>query len=473
MIKALKILRDSKYARWIVLLCLALPMFASYFFDDIYSPISQIFQNPELLDIGWNSEDFGWYHGAYSMLCVWGGLIICGILLDKWGVRITGSVFVGLMSLGSVIIMYGISKSFFESDLYITLSKSFDKPSVLVSAIGCSMFGLGSEIAGVTVNRSIAKWFKGKEMALAMGIQLAIARFGSAVAIFIVPYIMQTEGHISFSETSRPVVIGVILLFAALLIWAIFIAMDYQRDKHNEKLAVMNKVVQTEKDKFKFKDIFNVLSNSHFIIISLLCVFFYVCIISFKKFATAIIIPRFGIDIMIASQMVAMIPFCTLIFAPLFGYLVDRLGKGTKIMIVGSFLVLLSHLIIAFAPSVQFFGYLGIALLGVGYSLVPAALWPSVPKIIPEKNLGTAFSLLYWIQNMGMLLVPIFVGRIFDNAKLISTDMTESALQGAVRSEYLFIALSIVAIILSIIFSISSDRHPELLLDKKVVRQKN
>ena len=255
------------------------------------------------------------------------------------------------------------------------------------------------------------------------------------------------------------------LLFLGAILWAIFVAMDAKFDR---QLGTTDKVVTSEEDKFKFSDIFRVLGNKHFILVSLLCVFFYCCIISFKKFGTSILIPRFGIDVDTAKWMVTMIPFFTVIFTPLFGTLVDKIGKGTRWMIIGSVLVLTSHLIIAFAPSETYFGYVGIALLGVGYSLVPAAMWPSVPKIIPEKNLGTAYSLIYWIQNMGMLIVPIFVGLIFN--KYITADEGDAMRiaqeqTAAVGAEYIFIGLGIVAVVVSLLFAASSKKNPQLELD--------
>lgn len=449
------LLKDSKSARWIVLISLSLPMFASYFFDDIFSTISHLFQNPQMLELGWSLGDYGFYGGAYSLLCVWGGLVICGMLLDKWGVRFTGSLFVSLMLIGSVMVLYAISESFASSRLSLYLQGAFNKPSLAIAYAGCAIFGLGSEIAGVAVNRSIAKWFRGKEMAFAMGIQLALARLGTATALIIVPRIVNTSGYVPFSETSKPAIIGLILIVVGVLVWSLFVAMDYKFDRQAKELAISENKVASKEDKFKFSDVIKVLTNKQFILISLLCVFFYCCIITFRKFATSIIIPRFDIDDGVASLMVSMIPFSTLVFSPLFGALVDRFGKGTKLMILGSFLVFFAHLTIAFAPGIPIFGYIGIAVLGLGYSLVPAAMWPSIPKIIPEKNLGTAFSLVYWIQNMGMLLVPIFVGSIIERSG------------NPVNAEYLFISLSIVAILLSFLFSRSSDKHPEFCLDKK------
>ena len=466
--KAINLLKNSPSARWIVLLCLSIPMFASYFFDDIFTTIGHIFKTPELLDLAWTSSDYGMYGGAYSLLCVWGGLVICGMLLDKWGVRITGSLFVGLMVAGSMIVVYGISESFANSALSISLGRMFDKPSLAVAYLGCAIFGLGSEIAGVAVTRSIAKWFKNKEMALAMGLQLAFARLGTATALLIVPRLINLGDGASFipySETSKPTYIGMLLMVVALIVWTIFVIFDTKYDKQTEEEAKLENKPVNKDDKFKFSDIFNILGNRYFILISLLCVFFYSCIIAFRRFATSIVIPRFEIDVDVASVMVSMIPFCTMIFTPLFGTLVDRKGNATKLMIVGAGMVLCAHLIIAFAPGVPFFGYLGIAILGVGYSLVPAAMWPSVPKIIPEKNLGTAYSLIYWIQNMGLLAVPILVGFIIQSTQNKYAGTENVDVISAVNAELLFIGLAIVAILVAITLNRLSKQNPQLRLD--------
>lgn len=432
---------------WAALACLVVPMFASYFFDDMFSSLSQLFRNPELLELGWDSADYGFYAGGYSFLCVWGGLIVCGMLLDKWGVRVTGSIFVGMMTAGAALVTFAIT------------SGMAPKTSLTVAYAGCMLFGLGSEIAGVGVTRSIAKWFKGRNMAFAMGLQLAIARLGTALALILSPMLVKAkaEGEIyTLLETAKPAFFGLALLLLGTVLWTVFVMMDARFDAQN---GLTDRKERKEEDEFKFSDIFKVLSNKHFIMSALLCVFFYCSIISFKKFATSILIPRFDLPAESASLMVSLIPFSTVIFAPLFGSLVDKVGKGTRWMIAGSVLVFIAHIIIAFAPEgVSGFGYAGIAILGVGYSIVPAALWPTVSKIVPEKNLGTAYSLIYWIQNMGMLLVPIAVGFIFRN--------TESGKLAALHSEYVFLALCVLAIAVSLLYARSSDRNPDLGLDK-------
>lgn len=547
MTRLFRTLKETGAIRWVALLCLALPMFASYFFDDIFSTINQEFEDPSMVALGWSMADYGFYRSAYSLLCIFGGLIVCGMLLDRWGVRLTGSIFVGLMVGGAALITYAISEGFAGSRLYDWLSGVFAKPSLSLAYAGCAMFGLGSEIAGVTVNRAIAKWFKGREIAFAMGLQLALARLGTAVALIVVPRIVELDGYIPYSETSKPAVVGMVLLLGALVLWGLFVAMDYRADRrgsaggavagsatglavgsaaglaadsaagptagsvagsvagptvdsaagfaagsaagsatgpavtsdgisgeascalsagtasfgtdsvasHDAAAAGASEAGSSAEDRFRFRDVLKVITDRHFILISLLCVFFYCCVVSFRKFATAILMPRFGIDSDVASVMVAMIPFFTLVFAPLFGAVVDRVGRGTKIMILGSAMILFSHLTVAFAPGVPAFGFIAIGVLGLGYSLVPAAMWPSLPKIIAESRLGTAFSLVYWVQNIGLFTVPIVVGHIIDRAS------------SSVVAEYFFIGLAVCAIVVSVLLSRSSDRHPELRLDEK------
>ena len=447
MSNVVKTLKDSKIACWIALACLVVPMFGSYYFDDMFSTVSQIFQEPGNLELGWDSANFGLYAGGYSFLCVFGGLIICGILLDKYGVRIVGSIFVGLMLLGSAIVTVAIS------------TKMAPATSLSIAYIGCMIFGLGSEIAGVAVTRSIAKWFKGKSMAFAMGLQLSIARLGTGLAMLIAPYLVvaNAEGYYPLSATNRPALVGLSLIFIGTILWAIFIAMDA---KYDHQLGVVSqRGEQKEEDKFKFSDIIAVIKNPRFIMIALLCVFFYCCVISFKKFGTTIMIPRFGMDAEAAATMIASIAFFPVIFTPLFGALVDKMGKATSWMILGSVIVFLAHIIIGFAPASDAWGYLSICFLGIGYSLVPSAMWPSVPKIIPEKNLGTAYSMIYFIQNLGMLTVPIFAGRILGNEEL-------DKVVRSVHAEYIFIGLGVVAISVSLLLKISAKKNPQLALDE-------
>ncbi len=448
---------NKKFLPWLALACLVVPMFASYFFDDMFSTLSHLFDNPSLLELGWNSADYGLYTSGYSVLCVFGGLVICGMLLDKWGVRITGSIFVGMMAGGAALVAWAIT------------SGLAPKTSLSVAYVGCMLFGLGSEIAGVAVTRSIAKWFKDGPMAFAMGLQLAIARLGTAFALVISPRLVAAKapGEIySLAETARPAFLGLGLMAAGMILWALFVAMDARFDRMKQSLSgrpVLRQAQEPEEEQFRFKDVLGLLKNKQFIMIALLCVFFYSSIISFKKFASAILIPRFGVPVEAASWMVSMLPFSTVVFAPLFGIMVDKIGKGTRWMVVGAILALVAHLLLAFAPAgVPFYGYLSMVFLGFGYSLVPAAMWPSVPKLVPAKVLGTAYALTYWVQNLGLMLFKMFAGNILA-AK--SSDAATSNAAGAVGVEIMFVCVCILALLLAIGLRRSSALKPELRLD--------
>ena len=439
--------KSAKISCWIALACLVVPMFASYFFDDMFSTISYLFEDPARTQLGWDAAGYGLYASGYSVLCVFGGLVVCGILLDKWGVRITGSIFVGMMAAGAALVLYAITAGLAPAR------------SLRLAYVGCMFFGLGSEIAGTAVTRSIAKWFRHGPMALAMGLQLAIARLGTALALVLSPrLVVENAGHVySLAETARPAVFGLGLMAAGLILWALFVAMDAREDKRKE---IPDQVGNDGKDAFRFSDVLGVLKNGNFWLIGLLCVLFYSSIIAFKKFAGAILIPRFAIPAETAGWMVSMLPFATVIFAPLFGLLVDRFGRGTRWMVLGSVLALAAHLLLAFAPQgVPFFGYLAMVLLGFGYSLVPAALWPSVPKIVPDKVLGTTFALVYWVQNLGLLAFKMLAGGILGRASAAGAE------RGAVSVELMFTGLCIAAVAVALLFARASRRHPELALD--------
>ncbi len=434
----------SRSACWLALACLVVPMFASYYFDDMFSSISYLFEDASRTVLGWDAAGYGLYASGYSVLCVFGGLVVCGMLLDKWGVRVTGSLFVGMMVLGAGTVLYAL------------LSGS--SHSLQVAYAGCMFFGLGSEIAGTAVTRSIAKWFRGGPMALAMGLQLAIARLGTAFALVLSPRLVSEQaGHVyTLAETARPAVVGMGLMALGLILWAVFVALD----AHYDRQVLPGTAGHDPSDDFRFRDVLHVLGNKNFWLLGLLCVLFYSSIIAFKKFAGAILIPRFSIPAETAGWMVSMLPFSTVIFAPLFGMLVDRRGKGTRWMILGSVLALLAHLLLAFAPAgVPFYGYLSMVFLGFGYSLVPAALWPSVPKIVPDKVLGTTFALIYWVQNLGLMTFKMLAGNILGQ----HTGTGDAS--GPVAVELMFVGLCVAALVVALLFARTSDKYPELGLD--------
>ena len=406
-----------------------------------------------MLQLGWNSADYGLYTSGYSVLCVFGGLVVCGMLLDKWGVRVTGSIFVTMMAGGAALVTCALT------------SGLPPKSSLTIAYVGCMLFGLGSEIAGVAVTRSIAKWFKGGNMAFAMGLQLAIARLGTAFALVISPKLVVEKAvgeTYSLVETASPAFLGLVLMLVGMLLWGIFVAMDARFDR---QAGLKDKVETADEDKFRFSDVVKLLKNRQFIVIALLCVFFYSSVVSFKKFASAILIPRFDVPVEAASWMVSMLPFATVVFAPIFGILVDKIGRGTRWMLTGAVLALIAHLMLAFAPSgIPFYGYLSMVFLGFGYSLVPAAMWPSVPKIVPDKVLGTAYSLIYWVQNLGLMSFKMLAGRILADTNL-DNGVSEA---GAFWVEIMFVAVCVVALFLATSLCVYSHRNPHLKMDEAV-----
>ena len=465
-------------AAWIALACLVVPMFASYYFDDMFSSISYLFENPSLTALGWDAAGYGLYTSGYRVLCVFGGLVIGGILRDKWGVRVSGSMFVGMMVLGAGMVSWAVLRG--------------GAAALKLAYVGTMLFGLGSEIAGTAVTRSIAKWFRGGPMALAMGLQLAIARLGTAFALVLSPrLVQQVPDHVySLVETARPALVGMGLMAVGLILWAVFVALDAKAERasgteasdgvaargfvngrgpdlsgrdssagaYRPEASVPDDGSSSE-DTFRFRDVLGVLGNKNFWLLGLLCVLFYSSIIAFKKFAGAILVPRFDSPAQAAGWMVSMLPFSTVVFAPLFGMMVDKAGKGTRWMVIGAVLSLIAHAILAFAPSgVPFWGYLAMVFLGFGYSLVPAALWPSVPKIVPDKVLGTTFALIYWVQNLGLLSFKMIAGNILGHH---SADTG-----GPVAVEIMFFCLCIAALAVAFIFRRTSAKHPELRLDE-------
>ncbi len=337
-------------AAWIALACLVVPMFASYYFDDMFSSISYLFENPSLTALGWDAAGYGLYTSGYSVLCVFGGLVIGGILLDKWGVRVSGSLFVGMMVLGAGMVTGAVLHG--------------GTAALRWAYVGTMLFGLGSEIAGTAVTRSIAKWFKGGPMALAMGLQLAIARLGTAFALVLSPrLVQQVPDHVyTLAETSRPALVGMGLMALGLILWAIFVALDARSSRAEasdryapselslpgaeasdryapselslpdksgplpftkpraatpseasapeESIPVISSEAeksQNDSEEFRFKDVLGVLGNKNFWLLGLLCVLFYSSIIAFKKFAGAILVPRFDIPAQAAGWMVSML----------------------------------------------------------------------------------------------------------------------------------------------------------------------
>ena len=518
-----KTLRDSAGMRWTALLLLALAMFCSYIFMDILSPIKDLMQETR----GWDSTAFGTMQGAEVFLNVFVFfLIFAGIILDKMGVRFTALLSGAVMLVGAIIKWYAVAESFAGSALETWFTNNlnyipiFDElgvspfykgmpASAKFAALGFMIFGCGCEMAGITVSRGIVKWFKGREMALAMGSEMALARLGVATCMIFSPFFAKLGGHVS---VTRSVAFGVVLLCIALIMFVAYFFMD-------KKLDAQTGEAEEKDDPFKISDIGKILSDSGFWLVALLCVLYYSAIFPFQKYAVnmlqcnltlsepaadsfwasnTVTIVQYVIMLAVAAtgfasnfqkkkinqylllglSIVALIVYCYMgymrqseesIFAvfpllavlitPILGSYVDHKGKAASMLVLGSMLLIACHLTFAFVlPMFKgntmggvMVSYLTILVLGSSFSLVPASLWPSVPKLVDAKVIGSAYALIFWIQNIGLWLFPMLYGKILDMTNPAGTAATE--LDHTVPL-VMFAGLGVIALLLGLVLKV-------------------
>ena len=479
-------LRDSAAMRWTALLLLALAMFCSYIFMDILSPIKDLMQSTR----GWDSTAFGTMQGSETFLNVFVFfLIFAGIILDKMGVRFTALLSGFVMLVGATINWYAVTEAFQGSSLEVWFNNNlnyipgFDElgispfykgmpASAKFAAVGFMIFGCGVEMAGIMVSRGIVKWFKGREMALAMGSEMALARLGVATCMIFSPVFAKLGGNV---DVSRSVAFGVVLLMIAFIMFIVYFFMD-------KKLDAQTGEAEEKDDPFKISDIGKILTSSGFWLVALLCVLYYSAIFPFQKYAvnmlqcnltftevapdsfwagTTVTVIQYIIMLVVAAAafasnfsknkvakygllvlaIVSLIVFCYMgykrqsaetVFAvfpllavgitPILGNYVDHKGKAASMLVIGSLLLIACHLTFAFVlPMFKgnaiggiVIAYLTILVLGASFSLVPASLWPSVPKLVDAKIIGSAYALIFWIQNIGLWLFPLLIGKVLD-----------------------------------------------------------
>ena len=397
-------LNDSAAARWTALVLVALMMFFGYMFVDVMSPIQALIESQR----GWNPDVFGTYAASEYILNVFGFLIIAGVILDKMGVRFTGVLSASMMLGGAVIKYIGITEWFQTTGMAEWLNSWWETfpASAKMAALGFMIFGCGCEMAGTTVSKAIAKWFKGKEMALAMGLEMAIARVG-VFAIFSISPIIATK----FGTVVAPVAFCTVLLLIGLITFTVFTFMDRKLDTQLGAEAEGE-----SEEEFKFSDLGKILSSQVFWIVALLCVLYYSAIFPFQRYGANMLQCNLdGISAEAASNIFRWFPIGAAVITPFLGNFLDRKGKGATMLIGGAMLLICCHLIFAFVlPETKsaLLAYSTIVLLGISFALVPAALWPSVPKIIDEKVLGSAYCLIFWVQNIGLCFVPKLIGSL-------------------------------------------------------------
>ncbi|MEA4867285.1 hypothetical protein SDC9_70188 [bioreactor metagenome] len=431
-------LRDSAPMRWLMLLLVALTMFAAYVASDIFSPLQTMLERHNQ----WNPSEYGWFAGSYSIFNVFLGMLIFGgIILDRKGIRFSGILSSILMVIGIGIKYWAVTDQSLLGNSMMFLGDEY-KMQVVWAVVGFGIFGVGAEVAGITVSKSIVKWFKGKELALAMGMQLSLARLGSAAALAFSPMIASRYGNVS-----TPVLFGFVLLILGLLSFIIYSVYD-------KKLDVQIKAEETEpEESFNMKDLKAVLNNKGFWLIAILCVVFYSAVFPFLKYAAGLMEFKFGVDPKLSGLIPSMLPFGAIVLTPLFGRIYDKIGHGADLMIGGSFLLVSVHILFAMPFIDQWWmAIILMILLGIAFSMVPSAMWPSLAKIMPERQLGTTYALTFYIQNIGLMLVPIMVGNVLNKYSIVGTIVKD----GVTVNQYDYtLTMSIFAAICSLAIVVS------------------
>ena len=415
--KIYKLMNDNPVARWAVLILVASMMFFAYMFVDVMSPLkSTIEKSVAEGGLGWDSGVFGTYAASeyfLNVFCLF--LIFAGIILDKMGVRFTGLLSAGLMLIGASIKFIGISPWFQDTAFCGWLDSWWVAlpGSAKMACLGFMIFGCGCEMAGTTVSKVLAKWFKGKEMALAMGLEMAIARLGVFAVMWISPII---SGHFSNTPVLAPVGFCTALLLIGLINYFVFTIMDR---KFDAQLIAAGEATQehSSEDEFHLSDLGKIFTSKMFWIVALLCVLYYSAIFPFQRYAPNFLEQTLGVDAATAAQIFSVFPILAMCLTPFLGAFLDFKGKGASMLMLGAVIMIVCHLCFAFLlpafPS-KTLALILILTLGVSFSLVPAALWPSVPKIIDEKILGSAYCVIFWVQNIGLCLVPLLIGKVLD-----------------------------------------------------------
>lgn len=492
--KIQKQLNDSKTARWTALIIVSLTMMMAYFFTDVMGPLEaplttkgkivyfddgtylsadslmKISLNPigneedivignaynisypdnngntinkettvtsTINGLGWGADDYGIFSGAYGYINVFLFMLFFGgIILDKMGVRFTGIMSTALMFLGAAIKWYAVDNTF--------TGEMFGLPiQVIVACLGFAIYGMGAEIAGITVTKVIAKWFTGHEMALAMGLQVALARVGTAFALFFALPIAQ-----HFGLVSSPVMFGASALCIGLISYIVYCVMDKKLDA-----SIASQDTTDSEEQFKISDLKYIFCNKGFWLITFLCLIFYSAVFPFLKFATNLMIIKYNVSPSLAGIIPGLLPFGTIVLTPLFGSMYDKLGKGATLMIIGSALLTIVHILFAMPLLNEWwFAVIVMILLGVAFSLVPSAMWPSVPKIIPMKQLGSAYAIIFYIQNIGLSMVPVLIGNVIAaNTANGTTDYTQPM--------SIFAFFGAIAVVISIMLKIADKKN--------------
>lgn len=398
---AKRTLKDSVFMRWLVLLLTSAVMFFNYYFYDALSPLKDLMQE----NLGFSSSEYGTFMSAYSVPNIFLLMaVLGGIILDKIGIRITGFVFILFMAIGTTITAYGASEAYLSGGFAYGFMSSFwpnVSPALKMMYLGFFIFGLGAETSIVVLSKVIVKWFKGKEIALALGLNLAIGRLGTALALNLSPTLAELQW-------TNAIWFGVMLLWIGLLTFIIYIFMDIKIDRQ-----IRETLPHDPEDEFKWRDLKLLVTNPTFIYITLLCVTFYSAVFPFVKYAPDLLMNKYDLERQISSNISSILMYGTIVLTPLFGWIADYKGKSATLMYLGSVLLIAAHLMFA---KTMIPPYIPIFILGVAFSLVPAAMWPAVTKIVGENKIGTAYGTMFSVQNLGLWALPILIGMVLDSS---------------------------------------------------------
>jgi len=470
--KVQQLLSDSKTIRWTALLLISLTMLSAYYFVDMIAPLESLLEQKPYF---WTPSNYGFFSGSEYMLNVLGFLIISGIILDKMGIRFTGLTATIVMLSGGLIKLYGLTPYFHNGGFGYEFFSSFwtSMPaSAKVAAIGYGIFGIGVEMAGITTSRTVVKWFKGKELALAMGMQLATARLGASIAFFFSADIAgeKVVNGIRTGNVLNPVYLGVALVSIGFLTFLMYTFMDKKLDKQTGQTGPG----ADPTEEFHLSDLKKIITNRGFLLISFLCVLFYSGVFPFLKYAVFMMQSKLGVDAHIAGKISGLLPVGTILLTPIVGYFLDKKGKGATMMIFGAALLTLAHLTFALVPLTIAIAIMAIVVLGIAFSLVPASMWPSVPKIVEERYLGSAYALVFWIQNIGLMFFPWLIGVVIE---AFNPGVTDAIQSGDVNAVYnytvpmlVFSGLGVAAIFLAFMLR-REDRLKQYGLDAPNKRQ--
>lgn len=403
-----KSVKDSVTTRWGIMLLVSFSMATNYYFYDAISPLKFLMER----ELGFSSADYGFFTAAYSIPNVFLLMaVVGGVILDKIGIRITGFTFIFIQAVGAVVTAYGASPYFNQGGFGYDFMNSFlvsYSPALKMTSLGFFLFGLGAETAIVVISKVIVKWFKGKEIALALGLNIAIARLGMGAAMVLSPRLviegLQTS-PIWYNWTA-PIWFGALLLGIGLLAFMVYMIWDIKFDRE-----VKLQEGSDPSDEFRLSDLGKLLTNRSFIIISMLCVLFYSAVFPFMKYAPDLMINKYAVNPELAGTISSILPFGTLVFTPIFAYICDYKGKSASLMVYGSLLLVMVHLMFAWT---NISPYIPMFILGVAFSLVPAAMWPAVAKIVETNKIGTAYGVMFTIQAFGLMLFPWLIGVVLD-----------------------------------------------------------